>query len=184
MSYTELHHIDREKLLIEGLLRRDKDALEELYDNYSAALLGAIMRIITNKDIAEEVLQDTFFKIWEKIDTYSTIKGRLYTWMYSIARNKALDKIRSKEYSQMSVTDTINDLGYQSIEIKDEDQGNYFSDELLKFLKPEQSLIIKLMYFQGYTSEDVSKKYKIPLGTVKSRVRAALKRLRAVHGIP
>jgi len=184
MPKVQAHNVDKEKLLIEGLLRKDKRALENLYDNYSAALLGVIMRIIKNKDLAEEVLQDTYIKIWNKIDTYSPAKGRLYTWMYNIARNKALDKIRSKEYSQMSVTDTIDYNNKNTADIRDQNEIDHFSDDLLKHLKPEQVMIMKLMYFQGYTSEDVSKKYDIPLGTVKSRVRAALKRLRAVHGIP
>ena len=184
MAEVYAHNVDKEKQLVEGLLRKDRLALESLYDNYSAALLGTIMRIIKNKDMAEEVLQDTFIKIWHKIDTYSASKGRLYTWMYNIARNKALDKIRSKEYSQMSVTDTIDHPDRNTFEITDKNETDHFSDDLLKHLKPEQAMIMKLMYFQGYTSEDVSKKYDIPLGTVKSRVRAALKRLRAVHGIP
>jgi len=173
----------KEQALVEKLLQKDKEAFSYLYDNYSAALLGVIMRILGNKDFAEEVLQDTFMKIWKKIDTYSTSKGRLYTWMFNIARNLAIDKIRSREYSQMSVTDTIDDLERNTPEYEYSNQINYFSDELLKYLNPAQSLVINLMYFQGYTSEDVSKEYNIPLGTVKSRVRASLKRLRSIHGI-
>ncbi|MEL6557771.1 MAG: sigma factor [Bacteroidota bacterium] len=107
MPEIRKQHNITESQIIDGLVRRDEYVFELLYDNYASSLLGAIMRIIKNKDHAEEVLQDTFVKVWQKIDTYSNTKGRLYTWMFNIARNNALDKLKSKEYSQMSVTGTI-----------------------------------------------------------------------------
>lgn len=184
MSEIQEQNINTESQIIEGLIRRDEHIFEYVYDNYAAALLGAIMRIIKNKELAEEVLQDSFINIWQKIDTYSDAKGKLYTWMYNIARNKALDKIRSKEYSQMSATIAVEMSHNPEYSSEETNQGDLFAEDLLKYLKPEQAEIIQLMYFQGYTSEDVSKMRNIPIGTVKSRVRAALKRLRKVHGLP
>ncbi|MEJ0031718.1 MAG: sigma-70 family RNA polymerase sigma factor [Bacteroidota bacterium] len=74
--------------------------MDYLYDHYSAALYGVISRIIINEDVAEEVLQDVFLRIWDRIDNYDASKGRLFTWMLNIARNLAIDKTRSKEISK------------------------------------------------------------------------------------
>ena len=82
------------------LQAKDKSALEHLYDNYSGALYGVIFRVIKNEDIAEEVLQDVFLKIWDRFDQYDSAKGKLFTWMLNIARNQAIDKTRSKEISK------------------------------------------------------------------------------------
>ena len=78
------------------LLAREAKGIEILYDNYSAALYGVIHRIIQNDEIAEDVLQETFLKIWNNFGQYDSVKGRLFSWMINIARNGAIDKIRSK----------------------------------------------------------------------------------------
>lgn len=184
MPEIRKQHSITESQIIDGLIRRDEYVFELLYDNYASALLGVIMRVIKNKDHAEEVLQDTFVKVWQKIDTYSKAKGRLYTRMSNVARNNALDKLKSKEYSQMSVTGTIENTHSAEFTAESANQGEQFAEDLMKYLKPEQAEIIQLMYYQGYTSEEVSKMKGIPIGTVKSRVRASLKRLRKVHGLP
>ncbi len=184
MLEANTKRLQAEMDLVKRLIDKDSDALAFLYDNYSATLLGVIIRLVNNQDLAEEVLQDTFLKIWSKIDSYNEQKGRLYTWMHKIARNLALDKIRSKEFVKMGITDTITDNIKSSSEFQVDNQLNkIFSEDLLKHLNDDQAFIIRLMYFQGYTGEDVSKKHSIPLGTVKSRVRAALKKLRIVYGI-
>ena len=81
-----------------ALKNREKIAVEALYDMYSSSLYGVISRIITDTATAEDVLQETFVKIWHSFSSYSTEKGRLFTWMVNIARNLAIDKIRSKDY--------------------------------------------------------------------------------------
>ena len=80
-----------------------------LYDKYSAALLGVASRIIKDDDISEEVLQDVFMKIWNKIDQYDASRGRFFTWMMNLTRNAAIDKLRSKEISRSSKTDSMDD---------------------------------------------------------------------------
>lgn len=176
--------LEQERILLNALMRHDKEAFSLLYDNYSSAIFGVILKIIHDYEIAEEVLQDVYVKIWEKITTYNSEKGRLYTWMYNIARNLAIDKVRSREYVQLTVTDSLENSLYEA-----PSGENYFASseilaqDLLQYLSPAQSLVLNLMYFKGYTSEDVANEYKIPHGTVKSRVRAALKKLRDIYGV-
>lgn len=166
--------------LVALLKNREKIALEYLYDKYSDALFGIINRIVQSSTIAEEILQDAFLRIWNKIDDYDAKKSRLFTWMLNISRNLAIDKIRSKEIKNSNKTDDIHDQNSafertNSFELNMDNIG--FSDHL-KVLTRDQIQIIDLIYYQGYSHSELSKEFGIPLGTVKTRARAALKRLR------
>src|SRR5205085_1055999 len=96
--------------LIAGLRAHNKSSLEYLYDRYSAALYGAIARIIPDEAIAEEVLHDAFLRIWDRIGSYDSEKGRLFTWMLNLTRNLAIDKSRSKEMSASRKTGRLEKL--------------------------------------------------------------------------
>ncbi|WP_114752247.1 RNA polymerase sigma factor [Pleomorphovibrio marinus] len=165
-----------EQSLITGLRARDKQTVEYVYDHYSRALFAVISRIISDKDIAEEVFHDAFVKITRKIDSYDESKGRLYTWMANICRNTAIDKTRSKEFSENRKTNSIDDYvyGMESQSGTSEKVDGIGVKELVEHLNEEQKFIVDCIYFQGYTHTEVSEKFGIPLGTVKSRIRAAI----------
>ena len=172
-------HID-EFQLVARLKEQDKSALAYLYDHYSAALYGTILRMVKQRGIAEEILQDTFLKIWNNIDRYSASRGRLFTWMFNVARNLAIDKLRSREIRQTLKTVAVADH-QDYIDNKNHHQQQTDSigiDRLLKKLQPEQFLIINLLYFHGFTQAQVATEYQIPLGTVKTRHRTAMINLR------
>jgi len=171
--------------LVALLKKRDKEAMHYLYDNYSAALYGAIFRIVNDEKVAEEILQDAFMKIWNKISAYDSKKGRLFTWMLNLCRNLSIDKLRSKEIKKVKKTDDISNNVYNVerenlISQREDDIG---VKELLDNLREEERLIVDLIYFQGYTQSEVSDEHGIPLGTVKTRIRMALKNLRNVLGV-
>ena len=160
------------------LSERNTDGLEILYDNYSPALYGVIHRIIQHDEIAEDVLQETFLKIWDNFNLYDPAKGRLFTWMVNVARNMAIDKVRSKEFSQKNKN---RDL--ETSVIAPDYQGVYNPDtigikEMVRKLEPEYRQIIDLLFFGGYTQSEAAEKLNIPLGTVKTRSRAAIMKLR------
>lgn len=181
MASEQRKSIDEKELVI-LLKKQDKAALEYLYDHYSAALNGVILRIVKHEEIAEEVLQDAFLKFWKNISSYDSSKGKLFTWMLNIARNLAIDKTRSKEIKRDQKTDQVDDIVYHV------DRHNYdtFSPEnigvkeLLDKLNPDQKKVVDLLYFQGYTQSEVAKEHGIPLGTIKTRLRIALKQLRKI----
>lgn len=167
--------------LIDQLVSRSKGALEYLYDRYSSSLYGIIYKIVSHEAVAEEVLQDTFIKIWDKAGDYDKAKGRLFTWMLNIARNLAIDKLRSKEFSQMGKTDH----GFMHVSIEDSSKGNKVvdgigMDNVLAQLPHDQRILIEMMYFQGYSQSEISDKLDIPLGTVKTRVRTGMLKLREI----
>ncbi|GMQ30399.1 RNA polymerase sigma factor [Algoriphagus confluentis] len=170
----------QEEEIIAGLRARDRHTTEYLYEKYSRALMGVILRIISDHDIAEEVFHDSFIKITRKIDSYEESKGRLYTWMANICRNSAIDKLRSKEISQTGKTNAIDDFvfGIESQSGTLEQIEGIGVRELMNPLTSDQKFIIEYIYFQGYTHSEISEEFDIPLGTVKSRVRAALQVLK------
>ena len=169
-----------ESELVLRLKDRDKNAMAYLYDKYSAALLGVASRIIKDDDISEEVLQDVFMKIWNKIDQYDTSRGRFFTWMMNLTRNAAIDKLRSKEISRSSKTDSMDDYVYR---VDSRNSTEMHTDgigvrALLNDLVEEQKFILEKVYFEGFTHTEIAEEYDIPLGTVKSRLRSALKHMR------
>ncbi len=168
-----------EEELIFSLKARDKQALEYLYDHYSNSLYCLIVSIIKDREISNDVLQETFIKIWKSTDSYQSEKGRLFTWIAKIARNTALDKIRSKEFAQMKKTDALLSNSTHEPSISDSVKDVGLKKTILK-LKDEHRQLIDLSYFHGFTHEELSRALDMPLGTVKSRLYIALKQLKSL----
>ncbi len=131
------------------------------------------------------MLQDVFLKIWDRMKSYDSSKGRLFTWMLNIARNQAIDKTRSKEMSQGRKTDDIDDLvnkvdRQESTALQIETIG---LKELLIRLTEEQRFVIDHLYLKGYTQSELSEEFGIPLGTVKTRTRMAMMELRSILNV-
>jgi len=166
--------------LIVLLQDKSEKAFGILYQQYSRSLLGVIQQMIPNTDDAEDTLQEVFVKIWNGIDSYHPSKGRLYTWMVNIARNAAIDKLRSKGYNNSQKNQTadkyVNKL---------EDENDWVSKidviGIQSFVEklPEKCFkIIELLFFQGYTQQEASEELDIPLGTIKTRNRNCINDLR------
>jgi RNA polymerase sigma-70 factor (ECF subfamily) len=168
--------------LVEALKSYDDQAFLFLYDNYSKALFTVIQAIIDQKDVSEDILQEVFVKIWQNINSYDPSKGRLYTWMINIARNKAIDSVRSKETTNKNKTIELTDNVYTSdvATSKIEDIG---LKRVLNELPKETRKLMELAYFQGYTQDEISKILSIPIGTVKTRIRTTLIQLRKILGV-
>ena len=168
--------------LIKAILIKDEMGAEVMYDMYSAALYGVIFRIIQHEEIAEDLLQDTFVKIWNSFESYDPAKGKLFTWMVNIARNLSIDKTRSKDFRNHSKTEDIENIVISidkrlNTAINPETLG---LKDLVGKLRPEQKIILDLVYFRGYTHVEVAEELDIPLGTVKTRLRNAIINLRKV----
>jgi RNA polymerase sigma factor (sigma-70 family) len=179
---TEAVKTKLEEELVSRLRSQDPGAMAVLYDNYSKALFGVILRILRNQQIAEDVLQESFLKIWVSIDTYDEEKGRFFTWILNIARNQAIDKLRSKEYKKDFRTDSIECGGKTFVgDNTTSDKADQIGlKELTQKLKPEQKILVDMLYFEGYTQSEVAEELNIPLGTIKTRIRAALKVLSSI----
>jgi RNA polymerase sigma factor (sigma-70 family) len=169
-----------EEELVHALRHREKMAAEALYDMYSASLYGVIVRIVIDTAVAEDVLQESFVKIWQSFSSYSAEKGRLFTWMVNIARNLSIDKIRSKDFKNQTKNQELEN----NVTFIDEQKNTVYKPELLGIrdlvqkLKPEQKSILDLVYFKGYTHVEAADELGVPLGTIKTRLRMAIQQLR------
>lgn len=166
-----------ESELVLLLSQQNEAAFSYLYDHYSGALYASILTIVNNQEAAADTLQEVFIKIFRQIQSYDSNKGRLYTWMLNIARNAAIDTTRSKGFQKNKQNQELSDNVYDlagSAEIKTDDIG---LRKLVHGLKPEWRVLVELSYFEGYTQDEIAKMLDIPLGTVKTRLRAALKEL-------
>lgn len=162
------------------LQKKDKHAFEELYDSYSGVLLGIAFKITKDQDLADDVLQEAFIKIWKNIESFDPQKATIFTWMLNITRNTAIDCIRKKSY-QSNIQ-----IGTDKVSIVDEVASDSINiniigvRELIDGLKPEYKEVIDAVYFGDLTHEEASEKLELPLGTLKTRVRNALKELKTI----
>jgi RNA polymerase sigma-70 factor, ECF subfamily len=166
--------------LVMMLQSKDERGFSILYDNYSSALYGVILKIVRTEEIAADVLQDAFVKIWKNIEGYNRTKGTLFTWMLNVARNTAIDKIRSQDFQNSQRNQDLD----STVEVIDNQTSSQFDmdaiglKKVVENLRPEHRQIVDLLYFQGYTQAEVAEEFGIPLGTVKTRVKAAIVHLR------
>lgn len=169
-----------EDALVALLQSKDQRGFSILYDNYSSALYGVILKIVRSEDIAADVMQDSFVKIWKNIEGYNRSKGTLFTWILNVARNTAIDRIRSQEFQNSQRNQDID----SSINFIDNQESSQFDvdaiglKKVVEHLRPEHQQMIELLYFKGYTQAEVADEFGIPLGTVKTRVKAAIVQLR------
>ncbi len=147
-----------------------------LYKKYGGVIYGVALKIVRDEQWAQQVLQDTYVKVWQKISLYSERKGRFLSWILSITRNLAIDFLRSKQYKEGS--------GWLTLQESDKETAPDRSMEAMDLKKSVVGLghnyrqVIELVYFMGYSHSEVADLLEMPLGTVKTRVRKALRDLR------
>ncbi len=175
LTYTEQE-------LVSLLRNRDNKAFAYLYDNYASSLYSIVLQIVNDAELANDVLQEVFVNIWRRIEQYDPGKGRLFTWMMNIARNASIDTLRSRGYQNSRKNQSIQD-NVDTIQAGDVLQPGVDTiglRKMLEKLRAEQRILIELAYFKGYTHEEIAELEKLPLGTVKTRIRSALIQLRGL----
>jgi RNA polymerase sigma-70 factor (ECF subfamily) len=172
--------------LLQRIGSRDPAAVGDLYDQYSHLLLAVIVRILRNRSDAEEVLQEVFIRVWTRAEMYNERLGRPGAWLVRIARNRAIDRLRlrrargdSREMppdetgrEPAAVTSPTPELLTQSAET-----GESVRDALAA-LPQEQRTLIEAAFWDGYTHSELADRFGLPLGTVKTRIRAGMTRMR------
>ena len=166
--------------LIERIVSRDMSAVGDLYDRHSRLLYGLILRILRDRSEAEEVLQEVFVAVWNRADTYDVEAGSPAAWLVRIARNRAIDRLRANTARVRAVEsvpvelvssdnpETSAWLGEQQRAVK----------RALEMIPREQRDLIEEAYYQGLTHSELAERHKLPLGTVKTRIRTGLLTLR------
>lgn len=170
-----------EKHIVELLHERNEKAISLLYEHYGDTLYGVAFKVVRDSELAQDVLQESFVKIWKKSDSYDSSKAKLFTWLFRITRNTAIDKLRSvntksaKEI-QIDVSDVYN-LGVDSIRPE-------FMDvkENMEKIERKYHVVLDALFFQGMTQQEASDELNIPLGTIKSRLKIGLRELKKIYG--
>jgi RNA polymerase sigma-70 factor (ECF subfamily) len=170
-SYTEAE-------LVTLLQMRSEEGFSYLYDHYTPSISGIIFSIVNDQIACEDVLQEVFIRIYRRIEQYDADKSRLYTWMAQIARNAAIDWKR-KSVNQPG---SLNQKLIEDVPIMV--NGGYadmvdLRNWIMRLAKPEQEVVV-LSYLHGHTQEEISQMLQIPLGTVKSRIKSGLLKLRTL----
>ena len=169
-----------EKEIITFLKNGDKKAITLLYESYSDSLFGVIKKIIPDDDTAQDVLQESFVKIWRYAKKYDPNKAKLFTWLYRIAYNTAIDKVRSQKNKsgkeiQIETSSvykiTSNELNQDVLDIKNH----------LNTLDEKYKIVINALFFEGMTQQEASDELDIPLGTIKSRLKIGLRELKKIY---
>lgn len=186
MANTPHENTKRDINLLRRVSAGDESAIGEIYDLYNKYLFTTIYFILKNEAEAEDVLQEVFFLIWDKIDTYDERLGNPISWMTRISRNKAIDKLRAKKQSSdidetnetliIDLNEDYKKSNPEFIAVAGQEQKEVL--EAIKELDEVQRQLIEYAYYQGFSHSELSEHFKIPLGTVKTKIRSAMMFLR------
>ena len=166
--------------LILELQNGNQRAFQRIYELYSESVYGIIYSILNDEAIAQEILQDVFLKIWNNSSSYNSDKGRFFTWILNIARNASIDHIRSKSHKNSKknlAADNFVDILESRSNFSDKADAIGIK-KYIDILKPVCKKLIDLLFYKGYTQKETAEELEMPLGTVKTRNRACINKLR------
>jgi RNA polymerase sigma-70 factor, ECF subfamily len=169
--------------IVELLQQANTNAIALIHQHYGGALYSILKGILPTEEQAQDALQNTLVKVWKNATTYDSSKGKLFTWLINIARNTALDELKSKANKQttqnVDIDKAHNRLDYQySLNTNIDTIG---IKKAIHHLPQDQQVILDLMYFKGFTQAEIAEKLNIPLGTIKSKIRYAITSLRQYY---
>ena len=180
---------DRDDGELLGLIaNRDRDALEALYGRYANAVYSLAMRLLRDQGAAEEVTQDVFFNVWRRASSYSAQRGSVTAWLFSIGHHRTIDELRRRRREQTQLVYDVDlsnkptDKGGDPVEFTSLEFERGVLKDAMRALRPEQREVVLLAYFGGFTHSEIAGRLGQPLGTVKTRMRLGLRKLREVLG--
>ena len=173
--------------LVARLKRRDPDALAQLYDRYGRMIYSLVLRVVRNEAVAEDLVQETFLRIWNRVHGFDQERGALGAWVLAVARNRAIDYLRSIQNREVDTPLELERM--ENPALFSNLESNLLNLDRVRKLKsafekltPNQRAVIELAYYEGMSQTEMSERLKQPLGTVKTWVRTALKALREELG--
>ncbi|MEP6925443.1 MAG: sigma-70 family RNA polymerase sigma factor [Pyrinomonadaceae bacterium] len=167
--------------LLAAIASGSEQALASLYDRYRSILFGLMLRIIHNRAEAEDVLQEVFLQVWQRAGNFDETRGKPFTWLVTLTRSRAIDRIRalgSRERTLEQATREIVDVVFDAEQNAILAQRGVVVRSALAELPEEQQRVLKLAYFDGFSQSEIAEKLNSPLGTVKTRMRTGMIRLR------
>jgi RNA polymerase sigma-70 factor (ECF subfamily) len=172
--------------LIVAVARGDRAALALLYDRFSPVVYAVALRMLGNRADAEDVVQEVFLQVWKRGETFRPDRGSFQCWLFTIARNRALARIRAAHTMRKSLAHFRQDPGASVSQPVsgpvDREESSLALHSALTWLPDEQRLVLELAYFDGLTQSEIAARLDEPLGTVKTRIRLGLERLKRMVG--
>lgn len=173
---------DADAALLRGVARGDRAALAKLYDRWSATLVAVALRVLSSRAEAEEVVQDAFVEVWTRAAQFEAARGSARGWVVAIARNRAIDRLRTRGSVGRTLDRARNEAEPLSAPATPADVAELHElrermQTALLALPPEQRQTIELAYYEGLSQSEIAERTGEPIGTVKSRVRAAMEKL-------
>jgi RNA polymerase sigma-70 factor (ECF subfamily) len=170
--------------LINRIVEHQQSALEALYQRYGKLVYSLVLRILQTRELAEEVTQDIFLNVWNHPETWNPNGGRLSSWLLTVARYKAIDRVRREQRRPDTLADPLNEDQISNEHVLQPDdpaiEDGHLIRALVTQLPADQAQIIELAFFQGMTHREMADLLDLPLGTVKTRVRLALHKLKTL----
>jgi len=186
-------HPDDDEALLPRLAAGDRAALDRLYDRYAGPTYALLLRIVADRQLAEDLLQEVFLRVWQRASSYQVERGRALTWVLSIAHNLAIDEVRrqrrrpqgAEEREDASVTDLLAAIptaepGPEQVVWEQHRRAQIVG--AMRQLPEAQRILIELAYFEGYTQSQLATRLGEPLGTIKTRLRLGVQKLRGILG--
>lgn len=166
---------------MKAIAARDEAALAQLYDRYRVIVFGLLMRILNNREEAEDVLQEVFLQVWRKAGDFDETRGRPFTWLVTLGRSRGIDRLRTlasrERVAEAGAREAVEEVSDAAADtFKSEQRG--LVNRALAQLPDEQKRPLMLAYFDGLTQSEIAARLGAPLGTVKTRMRTGLMRLR------
>ena len=169
-----------EQHIVSLLQDEDKRAIPLIYENYSDTLYGIILKVTNNEALAEDALQETFIKVWRYAKKYDASKAKLFTWLYRIARNTAIDKLRSHNL-KFDKEIQISNSNVHRLPAMSLNQDTIDLKKHVATLDTKYQIVLKALFFEGMTQQEASDELEIPLGTIKSRLKIGLRELKKIY---
>jgi RNA polymerase sigma-70 factor (ECF subfamily) len=172
--------------LLQRIVTRDTAALADLYDRHSHLLFGLLLRIVRNRGEAEEILQDVFVRVWTRAELYDDRLGGPRPWLVRLARNSAIDRLRARRVGEASSTPPLDESVAGTASAAPDIRGPEAVDaerrgsvkDALAGLPAEQRRLIEAAFFEGYTHSELAERFRLPLTTVKTHIRAGMLAMR------
>jgi RNA polymerase sigma-70 factor (ECF subfamily) len=177
---------DRE--LMESIVRKDADAFSILYDRHAAKLFGLAIQIVKDRALAEDILQDIFLSLWKNAGQFDPGKGNPLTWLMVLCRNRCIDKLRvrskkagrTNQLSEKEAQQAMSSKADNPAEYAIQNETHAIIKDALQQLPAEQRTLIELAYFSGFTQSEIAETSGLPLGTVKTRIRLGMQKLKSI----
>jgi len=173
---------EAERDLVRRLISGDEEAVRILYGRFGGPVYGLGLRLLASPEAAQELTQDTFVAVWRKAGQYDPTRGRLSTWIMVIAHNLGVDRLRRDSRRPLALVEDVERLAEETVEAESRIVDRLAAGEMLAVLSAAERRLVLLAYYRGWTAREISLHDATPLGTVKTRLRSALIKLRRAHG--